>query len=623
MLAVTEGDTHTVTVMAATQVLKTELLLNAALYYIHQDPSSILFVQPSQSAAEDFSKERFGPTVAVTPALRALVRTPRSRDSENTISHKDYPGGSLDFVGANSPTDLASRPRRIILADEIDKYPPSAGAEGDPLKLAEERASTYLAVGRAKIIRACSPTVKGVSRIGREYDVSDRRRCFVACPHCGEHQVLTWARVKWEKVLPDGTVTLDVGEDRTVREHRPATAGIVCADCGVIWTERERIEALRALEHAPDHGWRQTARFVCCDEAQEPEIWDERGRSLCRHCGDRSPFAGHAGFTVSKLYSTRHRLPTLIAEFLDARGDPELMRKFVNTGLAELWEPTVSWGIESSGFSARREAYGPDDLPEAVRVITGFADVQGDRLEVQLVGWGEKEEAWPFLYEVIHEDPAQPNAWDELDALLRRTFTTIKGRMMRIAAFGVDTGGHHSLQVHTFCKRRARSRVFACKGAAGHRPIWPVYVSKSKNNEKLWILGVDTAKESIYSRLAIEAPGPGYIHFPEDDSFGDAYFRQLTSERREVRKRAGQPYVRWILPEGRRNEALDTLVGALAVRKSLPARVERELEYRAAPPEPVEDVPVAPEPPLPVGPQSGFALQDRPSGWMNRFRERW
>ena len=151
MAAALRHDTHTVSVMAGTQIIRTEVLINVASYFVAQDPSSILFVQPTQSAAENFSKERFAPTVAVTPQLRDLVETPRSRDSENTITHKDYPGGSLDFVGANSPTDLSSRPKRIILCDEIDKYPISAGSEGDPLKLAEERASTYKALGRAKL----------------------------------------------------------------------------------------------------------------------------------------------------------------------------------------------------------------------------------------------------------------------------------------------------------------------------------------------------------------------------------------------------------------------------------------------------------------------------------------
>lgn len=571
MAAVTERDTHTVSVMAATQVAKSELLVNVAGYFIHQDPSPILFVQPTQTAAESFSKERFAPTVELSPALRDLVRPPRARDSENTITHKAYPGGSLDFVGANSPTDLASRPKRIILADEVDKYPPSAGSEGDPLKLAEERASTYKALGRAKFVRTCSPTVEGFSRIGREYQASDRRKCFVACPHCGHEQILGFkTHVRWDKDLLGRGI--------------PETAQIACEECGAFWTERERMAALAALEHAPGYGWRQTREFSCCEVEQVPANWDEKGRALCDYCGERASYAGHAGFHVSKLYSRRHRLPEIVAEFLAAEGDLEAMRKFVNTALAELWKPQQGEVLDGAGLIARAELYGPRDLPDEVQVATGFCDVQGDRLEVQLIGWGPDEESWPFLYEIIHQDPAQPMAWRELDQVLMRQFRTRSGKILRVAAFGIDYGGHHGAQVLNFAKARRGRRIFACKGISGPRPIWPGRSTRAKTNDPLWLIGVDSGKDAIYGRLKIEPPAegerkPGFIHFPVAENFGPDYFEQLTSERRETRRRLGQPYAVWVLPEGKRNEVLDTFVGALAVRRSLPRRIEASLQY--------------------------------------------
>ncbi len=511
MAAVTDEETSTITICAATQVLKTELLINAAAYYAAQDASPVLFVTPTQSAAESFSKERFGPTVDATPSLRAIIEHTRSQTGENTITHKQYPGGSLDFVGANSPTDLASRPKRIILCDEIDKYPASAGAEGDPLKLAEERASTYHAVGLAKFIRTCSPTVKDMSRIGREYAASDMRRLYLVCPHCDHDQVLAWAQVRWSKNETDTAL--------------PDTAAIACDGCGVIWSERERIAALDALATAPGYGWRQTAKFSCCGETQEPRLWNDQGRSQCLHCKAMSPYNGHAGFHVSKLYSKRHRLPEIVREFLEAQADHELLRKFTNTALAELWEPRYTETFDSTGLLARVETYDGDSLPEAVKVVTGFCDVQGDRLEVQLVGWGSDEEAWPFLYEVIHQDPAQPAAWRELDALLKRKFTTATGRSLFIASFGIDTGGNHGAQVLSFCSQRRGRRIFACKGISGPRPIWPGRASRTKTNHALHLIGVDSGKEAVYSRLVIPAPEPGqrkpgFIHFPVADGFG-------------------------------------------------------------------------------------------------------
>lgn len=378
-------------------------------------------------------------------------------------------------------------------------------------------------------------------------------------------------------------VTLDVEAGQVVREHRPQTACLTCTDCGSLWSEDERKAALHALEHAPDYGWRQTKPFVCCEERQTPEAWNAAGRSLCIHCGEPSPYQGHAGFHASKLYSIRHKLAALATEFLNAKGSPELLKKFTNTGLAEQWEPRGST-VDASSFAARAETYGPDDLPEPVQAVTGFCDVQGDRLEVQLVGWGPDEEAWPFVYEVIREDPAQPAAWIELDALIAREFKTRDGRVLRAGAFGVDTGGNHTAQVHSYCRRRAKRRIFACKGMSGSKPLWPTNAIRSKSNDHLWMLGVDTGKEAIYGRLRIAEPGPGYIHFPADDAFGEHYFQMLTAERREVRKRAGQSYTVWV-PIRERNEALDTFVGALAVRRSLPRRIERGLEFAVAKPE--------------------------------------
>ena len=623
MLAVTDPEVHTVTVMAGTQILKTELLTNAVLYYMHQDPSSILFVQPSQEKAEAFAKERLDPAIAASPALRALIKTPRAGQNANTITHKEAPGSQLNLVGAHSPGDLASRPCGIVASDELNKWPASAGDEGDPLKLAEERASTYRDVGRAKFVRTCSPTIKGECRIGREYDASDQRRCFVACPHCGEKQTLAWVHVVWEKLLADGTVTLDVPDGQEVIEHRPETAGIVCQGCGTVWSEDDRRGALRALELASDHGWRQTAPFVCCGEKQTPAEWDDAGRSLCASCGERSPFGGHAGFHASKLYSIRHKLSTVVAEFREARGNPEEMKKFVNTALAEQWESVGGETVDSSGFAARAEVYGPDDLPNEVRAVTGFADVQGDRLEVQLIGWGADEEAWPFLYEVIREDPAQPYAWRELDALLRRAFKARDGRTLRIAAFGVDTGGHHAAQVYAFCRSRAKRRVFPTKGQGGSNyPLWPTNPTRSRSNDKLWMLGVDTGKDALYGRLGIKEPGAGYIHFPADDSFGDHYFAMLTAERRLTVKRAGRTVTRWD-DGGRRNEALDTFVGALAVRRSLPRRIERGLEFAAIKPDEMEAPPIIAAPPRQFGAEPGLARTPPRRGAFNQTGSSW
>jgi phage terminase large subunit GpA-like protein len=216
-------------------------------------------------------------------------------------------------------------------------------------------------------------------------------------------------------------------------------------------------------------------------------------------------------------------------------------------------------------------------------VITGFCDVQGDRLEIQFVAWGPDEESWAVSYHIIHQDPAQPQAWRELDVLIASKFTTVTGRPLRVAAFGIDVGGNFGDQVLSFCKQRRGRRIFACKGAAGARPIWPGRASRSKSGAPFFLTGVDTAKEAIYGRLKIDPPEPGFpkpgfIHFPVAENFGPAYYEQLDSERRQIRKRMGQSYAVWVQIR-ERNEVLDCWVGCLAMRKALPRYIEQGLEY--------------------------------------------
>jgi phage terminase large subunit GpA-like protein len=281
----------------------------------------------------------------------------------------------------------------------------------------------------------------------------------------------------------------------------------------------------------------------------------------------------------------RHRLSDIVAEFLESQDDFELRRKWTNTALAEVWEHPLDEGIDGSTFMARRESYGPEDLPMAIKVVVGFCDVQGDRLEVQFVGFGESDECWTIQYGILDLDPAQGRAWRELDILMGRTFHRRDGQTLRCGAFGIDAGGHHGSQVYDFVRRHRGRRIFATYGRGGKRPLWSGHAGKTKNHDQYWLIGVDAAKDAIYSRLKIEpaasgAPAPGCIHFPVDPMFEAEYFAQLCSERREVRRRAdGQYYSLYVLPSGKHNEVLDTLVGCLAVRRSLPGRLERSLEY--------------------------------------------
>lgn len=554
--------------MAATQVLKTELLLNTAAYFIHQDPGSILFVQPTQKLAEDFSKERFTPTRDSTPVLKGLIPDARSRDSGVTITHKEYPGGTLDFVGANSPVDLASRPKRIVLSDEIDKYPASAGSEGDPLALAEERSSTFW---NRKRVRACSPTDELSSRINKEYLLSDQRRCFVACPHCGHEQTLRWSKE---------TVMWDRDE---AGNHLPETVRYHCEDCGAGWSEAERVRALRALVDAPDHGWRQTRKFTCCGVEHAPSVWDDRGRSLCPECNKPSHYNGHAGFHVSKLYSTRHKLADVVREWLGAHKDREKLKKFINTALAEVWKDKVE-RLDPESLAARCEPYSAESVPEPVQLVVFGADTQDDRIEVTFFGYGPDDECWVLRHDVLHGDTAKKKVWDELDAVLKDQFQTVDGRKLTAQAGCIDSQGHRGEMVHAFCRARRRRRIYPVKGQAndprGSKLIWPKTPSRTKNSgDRLFLVGVDTAKDALASRLMAlpdedGRPTPYAIHFPQFGLSAD-YFDQLTAEQAVTVTSNGREYRQWRpKAEGLRNEALDCFVYGMAARLSLPDKLK-------------------------------------------------
>lgn len=559
--AVTDPRVRTLTVMAPTQEFKSELILNAAGYFAHQDPSPILLIQPTDKLAESFSKDRLQPMLEVSPVLARISPDPKSRSSDSTLTRKAFNTGAvIDLVGANSPTDLSSRPKRVVLADEIDKYPPSAGNEGDPLALGEERQSTFW---NAKSIRACSPTRRGFSRIGREYEMSDQRRLYVRCPHCHDAQVMTWDRVRWDK-------------DEN-GNHVSTTAGYCCRGCGVIWSEEDRRAAIQSILLEPDFGYRQTRPFRCCQADHKPlewagdDHWTPAGEVKCPSCGRLPVPVEHYGANPSKLYSLTQSLPKTVAKFLKSKDDPLLLQVFINTQMAELWEEG-GVAIDADSLLARREAYGVDDFPDGVLILTGAVDVQDNRLEVDVVGWGAGRESWGIKHTVLFGDPAQDAVWLALDQLLLRTYHRSDGRPMRIQSCLIDSGGHHTERVYEFTKPRYGRRVFAIKGDGGPgKPIWPKRASKSKTRHVLFIIGTNAATDQVYSDLRVKKPGAGYCHFGAD--YDAQYFNQLLAEKAVRRRVGGQDVRAYECPKGVRNEAHDLRRYSVAALLSLNIRL--------------------------------------------------
>lgn len=499
MDAFNDPDIQRIIFMKSAQVGATEILLNVIGYYIDQDPAPMLIMQPTLQMAQAFSKDRLATMIRDSEKIRHCVKDARSRDSGNTVLSKKFAGGNLNIVGSNSAAGLASRPIRIVLADETDRYEQSAGAEGDPISLATKRTTTFW---NKKIYMCSTPTIKGLSRIETAFEESDKRYYHVPCPECNVKQVLKWKNVVWE-------------------EDKPETANYACGECGAVIDESKKQWMLK-------HGeWIASA-----------------------------PKSDTAGFHISELYSVWSTWADMAKSFLEAKKNPEMLKTWINTALGESWEEQGE-AVEYDTLLARRLNYDYTTIPEDVLVLTAGVDTQKDRLELQLVGWGKNYEAWVCDYKIFWGDPNAMNVWNDLDNYLKKRFKTESERSIPISCCTIDSGGHHTNMVYQFTKPRQARRIFAVKGlSVAGKPIAnrPSYVGKNK--AALYGIGTDSAKEAIFARLSTE-PDTTTLHFCSD--LDEEYFKQLTAEKRITKFVRGRKTLAWkqVRP---RNEALDTLV---------------------------------------------------------------
>lgn len=517
MDAVNDPLIQTVVLMTSAQIGKTTVLENILGYYICHDPAPILLVMPTEAMAESFSKDRLAPMSRDTPALKGKLPDPKSRDPGNTTLHKQFPGGHITMVGANSPSGLASRPIRIVLCDEVDRYPSSAGTEGDPVNLATKRAATFW---NRRIVLTSTPTIKGFSRIETAFHDSDQRRYYVPCPHCAAFQTLQWSNLNFAPDNPDG-------------------AALACVECGGLIEEKHKQAMLVNGE------WR----------AENPAA------------------TGIAGFHLNELYSPWRRWRDVVKDFLSAKKNPETLKTWVNTSLGETWEEQAEKSDPVS-LLKRRENYTSSRFPSDILYLTCGVDCQDDRLELEVIGWrqtarDEPPESWGVEYQVLRGDPARLDVWNQLDAVLLGEWHCEDRRTLRIGAACVDSGGHHTAQVYAFCEARKGRHVYAIKGMPGARPVWSHKAGRShKYKAQVWHVGSDTAKDAWYSRLRIKEPGPGYCHFPQ--TYDETYFDGLTAEQVRTKYSKGRPVREWFCPPHRRNEPLDCRSYALAALLARP-----------------------------------------------------
>ncbi|NWC92632.1 MULTISPECIES: phage terminase large subunit family protein [unclassified Pseudomonas] len=526
MDAITDPAVTFVTVKKSARVGYTKILDHVVGYFIHQDPSPILMVQPRVEDAEDYSKTEVSPMLRDTSVLAALTGDVKAKSSNQTILKKTFlNGASLSLVGANSPGGFRRITARIILFDEVNGYPVGgAGTEGDQVALGTKRAETFW---NRKIVLGSTPTVKGSSRIDRSWEESDQRRYYVPCPHCGAMQYLEWGGpdtpygIKWD------TNEAGIG--------LPETVFYVCRVTGCVIRDVDKPDMVAAGE------WRAS-----------------------------KPFAGHAGFHIWAGYSLFSNAcwENLVTEWLRVKDDPLARQTFINLVLGEDYEDRGDRALQEDKLVARCEVWSAE-VPDGVAVITVGVDTQGDRFECEVVGWGMNEESWSIDFEVISGDMETPDIWNRLDAYLKRIWYRADGRGFEVMAVCHDSGSnHHTQKVYNFSKARIGRRVWAIRGESavgGKRsPVWPTKTPSKRNKSSFRpvIIGVNAAKDSVRSRLHLVEAGPGYMHFPVSRDIN--YFAQLTSERSVRKTSGGQVYRVWELPNGRANEALDCRVYAYA-----------------------------------------------------------
>jgi phage terminase large subunit GpA-like protein len=511
-----ESPVQRVVMMFAAQTGKTEAGSNWLGYVIDHAPGPMLCVQPTVEMAKRLSKQRLESMISETPCLSEKIAPARSRDSGNTMFSKEYPSGIMLLTGANSATGLRSAPCRYLFADEVDAFPSDVDGEGDPVALAERRTTTF---ARRKILLTSTPTVKDFSRIEAEYERSDQRRFYVACPCCGQMQWLKWGQLKWE-------------------QGKPETVLYQCESCREKFPERHKPQMLASGE------WRPTA--------------PGNGKT--------------AGFQLSGLYSPLGwcSWDQLVDDFLRAKGDAPALKAFVNTRLAETWEEDYAAAVSAEGLMAKRLSYQPGTCPDGVVLLTAGVDVQDNRLAVSVWGWGEGETGWLVWHQELMGDPTQVEVWGQLDTVLAAEWEAAGGKTLKLAQVAIDSGGHCTHEVYRYVRDRLSQGAVAIKGSSKRNSAavgkgnkvdvnWRGKVLKK--GVTLYMLGTDTIKTTLFGRMRHNEAG-GALFFGQ--AADEEYFRQLTAERQALRYHRGFPIREWVKKSGDRNEALDCAVYAYA-----------------------------------------------------------
>ena len=543
MDALCDKRTEEVSEMKSAQVAGTEGVLNVIGTFIDQDPCPILDVEPDDEAAKDFSR-RVTTMVRDTPVLRAKVADEKGgRTSRNTLKAKEFHGGILYISGARSPSRLAAKPIRVLVANDIDRFIESVGSksnqEGDPLMLAIKRTQRFW---NRKILVNSTPTTKNVSTIESRFYAGSQAHRYVPCPLCGHYQILIFGPKSQFAELAKGMMVYEY-VDSVVKD-----VWYQCENCGgripeIALPKMDRAGEWRhkypeRIRHRSYHIWEAYCYLV-------PGTW----RKICQ-------------------------------EFEESKHQIEKLRIFVNTVTGETFDEDQLPTLSGNDLYDRREEYYPK-VPTGVLFMTAFIDVQGDRLECYVIGWGEEEECWLIDYFVSEGKAIEKQTWQKLDDyLFQKEFEYENGYRVKygmrggIEIIGVDSGDQTPL-VYAYIKSHKGRRVYATKGNRGWGHDAVEETKSRKVPVRLLLLGVNDVKQLIRDRLLNKEPGAGYLHFNKKLEMD--FFDQLLAERRKLKEVDGIKTYVWSLPSGKRNEAFDCVVGNYAMYKKFIRQINLKL----------------------------------------------
>ena len=511
-----QSPTDEVSVIKGTQLGFTELGNNMLFCYADLYPCPMLQILPTETAVKTHALSKLWPSIEASPRLKNTFKKRKTQDGSSIYSLM-FKGGNIALGWSNSPATFASSSRRIVINDDVDKWPDEIEG-GNPLDLSKNRAETY---SNKKIYNNASPAKKHNSKILPKYETSSQGLYTMKCPHCGEDVV-------FEK---DG-FKFNYDENYQLIDD----VVFVCSNNGCIIEEHQKYEMMKK-----ENGARYVHKF---------------------------PERKHKGYRVPSYYSPFAKWNEIFQSFLDARKEQKekkistKMASWTNTKDANVWEEKIE-KLDVNEYLNRHEEYAAE-VPNGVFILTAGVDTQDDRLEVEVVGWGKYGESWSIAKLILEGDPKFPRVWQKLDNVLENSYKHESGIDMKILGMGIDSGGHRTDYVYNYCKTRVEQNIFCMKGDNSvETPILKSGISKNKDGSlRLYMIGVNSAKDVVYGQLTTKEVGPGYMHYPKKPEYNEEHFKQLTGETKD--KTTG----RW-KKFRTRNEALDLRVYAMATLRIL------------------------------------------------------